>query len=230
MALVSTSRVAWPTAPGGSKPVIFPAVSSATAWLICALAAWGAAAKSASATVAAAAPSRAVNPGASGRPACTHTAAGARNVTAPSAVTSLTSAASPRSPSAASSSCAASSPSAALSRCRAPASSAAVWPRAPHSAIRSTLATLAGENTMSAACSVSTPYMSAPNASSAAAGTVTAGAGSSGIVAGTSASYPITPELRSHPGHAHRPGRAGPPRGRDRGRPGDRDPYRRAGR
>ncbi len=202
MALVSTSRVALATAPGGSKPVIFPAVSSATAWLICALAAWGAPAKSVSATVAAAAPSRAANPGASGRPACTHTAAGARNVTAPSAVTSPTSAASPRSPSAASSSCAASSPCAASypcaasSICRARASSAAVWPRAPHSAIRSTLATLAGENTRSAACSVITRYMSTPNASSAAAGTVTAGAGSSGIVAGTSALRPV----RSHRG------------------------------
>ena len=51
------------------------------------------------------------------------------------------------------------------------ASSAAVWPRAPHSAIRSALATLAGEKTVSAASSVRIWYRSAPSAASAAAGT-----------------------------------------------------------
>ena len=55
------------------------------------------------------------------------------------------------------------------SRCSAWASSAAVSPRAPHRAIRSALATLAGEKTVSAASSASTWYRSAPNAASAAA-------------------------------------------------------------
>ena len=55
------------------------------------------------------------------------------------------------------------------SRCSACASSAAVLPCAPHRAIRSALATLAGEKTVSAASSASNWYMSTPNAASAAA-------------------------------------------------------------
>ena len=56
-----------------------------------------------------------------------------------------------------------------LPRCSTVASSAAVWPLAPHSAIRNALATLAGERTRSSASAPSTPYRSTPSAASASA-------------------------------------------------------------
>ena len=219
MALVSTSRVRSSTAPDGSNPVILPSVCSAITRLICVRASSGAPAKSASATAAAAASrSRAVKAGCNGRPACTQTVAGARNVTAPSAVTSLTSAASARSPSAAA--------SGEPPRCRAPASSAAVWPRAPHNAIRSAAATLTGENTVSAARSDRTRYRSVPNASSAIAGTAVAEPGWSCIVAR------LLVPIRSHPSREANAAASGlsPCRWRGARGPGERSRAGRAGR
>ena len=105
-----------------------------------------------------------MNSARSGRPDWTHTVFGARNVADPlpgppsrwadTRRSGLTATSSWRS---------------APSRCSARASSAAVLPRAPHRAIRSALATLAGEKTVSAASSASTWYKSTPNVASAAA-------------------------------------------------------------
>ena len=121
--------------------MIFPAVCSAITRLISFRATSGARAKSAPANVAAASLSRAVNSGRTGRPDWTQTVSGARNVTDPDAASPMR-ADSERSPSTAA--------SADPFRCRARASSAAVWPRAPHQASHSALATLTGEKTMSA--------------------------------------------------------------------------------
>ena len=147
--------------------MILPSVCSAITRLISVRAASGAAAKSASASVAAAWRSWAAYSARSGRPDWTHTVFGARNVAdpGPGSRPGLPSrqADTRRSPLTATS-CWRSDPS----RCSARTSSAAVSPRAPHRAIRSALATLAGEKTVLAASSASTWYMSAPNAASAA--------------------------------------------------------------
>ena len=156
--------------------MILSSVCSAITRLIKARAASGAAAKSASASVVAASRSRAVNSGRNDRPDWTHTVFGARNVAdpLPDPLPGSLPGSPPgppsrhadtrRSPLTATSSWR-SDPS----RCSAWVSSAAVSPRAPHRAIRSALATLAGEKTVSAARSASTWYMSTPNAASAAA-------------------------------------------------------------
>ena len=163
-ALASTSLVSRLTAPDGSNPLILPAVCSAITRLIRVRAASGAAAKSASASVAAAWLSRAVNSARSGRPDCTHTVFGARNV-----ADSLPGPPPRRADARRSALTATSSWRSAPSRCSARASSAAVLPRAPNRAIRSALATLVGEKTVSAASWASTWYMSTPNAATAAA-------------------------------------------------------------
>ena len=164
-ALASTSLVGRLTALRGSRPVILPSVCSAITRLISVRAASGAVAKSAVANMAAASFSRAVNSARSGRPDWTHTVFGARSVTdlgpsprqadtrpSPLATTSGPSSRPPR-----------------PSRCRTRASSVAVRPRAPHRAISSALATLAGEKTVLAASWASNWYMSAANAAAAAA-------------------------------------------------------------
>ena len=97
--------------------------------------------------MAAASCSRAVNSGRNGSPDWTHTVFGARNVADPPPLArrlaALRALDTRRSPLTATSSWR-SDPS----RCSARASSAAVSPRAPHRAIRSALATLAGEKTV----------------------------------------------------------------------------------
>src|SRR5690349_12575232 len=164
-ALASSSLVRAVTVPDGSSPVILPSVCSAITWLISARAASGAAAKSAAASVTPGVTTRARNRPPSRSPDWIHTVAGARNVADPP----------PGSPSpgragvslrpAAATSCG----SGYVLRCSTRASSAAVWPLAPHSAIRNAPATLAGERTMSSAPAPSTPYRSTPNAASASA-------------------------------------------------------------
>ena len=77
-------------------------------------------------------------------------------------------------------------------RCSARASSAAVWPRAPHSAIRSALATLDGEKIMLAASPASVRYKSAPKAASAAAAARSAVAAGAVGSSRTVRSYPRT--------------------------------------
>ena len=128
--------------PDGSRPVILPSVWSAITRLISARAVSGAAAKSASASVTAFVPNRAwkhaaqpkpgLDPHGIRRPERRGPAAG---VAVSQPVVGIS-----RSPLAATS-CGFEYPS----RCSTRASSAAVWPLAPHSAIRSALATLAGE-------------------------------------------------------------------------------------
>ena len=160
-ALASTSLVSAVMAPAGSSPVILPSVCPAITRLISARAASGAAAKSASASAAAARFSCPVNSARSGSPDWTHTVFGARKTADPPSRPADTR----LSPLAA-----ASSGREDGSTCRARASSAAVWPRAPHSAIRSALATLAGEKTVLAASLASTWYRSAPKVASASGG------------------------------------------------------------
>src|SRR5690349_20327994 len=146
--------------PDGSKPLILPSVWLAITRLIAVRVASGAARKSAAANVTASC-SRASNAALTGSPDWIHTVFGARNVADPPPGVSVS-----RSPAAAASCGWGSS-----SRCSTWASSAAVWPRAPHSAMRSALATLAGEKTVSVASSVRIWNRSAPSAASAAAGT-----------------------------------------------------------
>jgi hypothetical protein len=149
--------------PDGSKPVILPSVWLAITRLISVRVASGAARKSAAANVTASC-SRASNAALTGSPDWIHTVFGARNVADPPPAPPDVSVC--RSPAAAASCGFGSS-----SRCSTRASSAAVCPRAPHSAMRSALATLAGEKTVSAASSVRIWNRSAPSAASAAAGT-----------------------------------------------------------
>ncbi len=147
------------------RPSVCPAITS----LIFVRDASGFPAKSASANVAAARLSAAVNSARGGRPDWTQTVFGARNVAAGEA----DAAGGARRSAPAATSSAPGDPS----RCRARASSSAVRPRAPHRAIRSALATLAGENTVSAASWASTWYRSEPNAASACAASACTPAG-----------------------------------------------------
>ena len=137
-ALASTRLVSAWSMPGLSRSLIFPAVCSATNWLISCLA-WSAARrKSASRGVAAAeAASAAVKPGSSGRPDCTHMVLGARSVRSPAASSRRI----------ADTACRPGPASAGLARCSAAATWSAVSPRAPSRTMRSAVAMLSGENT-----------------------------------------------------------------------------------
>src|ERR1700751_3996009 len=156
MALASTSRVATVMAPGGIRPVIFPAACSAIRSLICCPAGPAAWMKSASRSWAQAAwASAAVKSGCSGSPDCTHMVFGARSVRLSPGRLSSSGEVCSR---AAAASCG-------LARCSVLASCAAVSPRAPSSVIRSAVAMLPGENTR-LPVPPSAAYRSAPNMSS----------------------------------------------------------------
>src|SRR5690348_11447936 len=217
-ALASTSLVSAVTVPDGSSPVILPSVCSAINRLISARAASGAAAKSASASVTPGVPTRAWNRAPSRSPDWIHTVAGARNIADPPPGSPPPGRAGISLRPVAATFCG----SGYLLRCSTRASSAAVWPLAPHSAIRNALATLAGEKTMSSASAPSTPYRSTPSAASAsAASRARAGRrsafGPSPGAAGSSRTVPTYPpkvkpwpgELVHDGGHKRIPGHGG---------------------
>src|SRR5580693_6608291 len=154
-ALASTRRVAGLVAPGGIRPVIFPAVCSAIRSLICCRAGPAAWMKSAARSWAHAAwASAAVKSGCSASPDCTQTVFGARSVRSPAARLSSRAHVCSR-PAAA---------SCGLARRSVAASCAAVSPRAPSSVIRSAVPMLAGEKTRLPA-PPSAAYRPAPNRS-----------------------------------------------------------------